>query len=143
MTDDARARLEQTKEALRVAREAHETAIRKVLDLEEAEKVCSRPGCGLHHWDDGAPLTPFTVTVLPGEEGYSEVTQILCQEHNIEVAEALIALGFGSHNHHGTCTLDANAFGTACGGYGKCPHPAEYGPEIVLPETSTYRGPQL
>lgn len=91
----------------------------------------------MHHWDDGAPLTDFTVTILPGEEGYSEVTQILCQEHNIEVTKVLIVLGFGSHNHHGTCTLDAQE---QCGGYGKCPTPADYGPELVVPSTSTYRG---
>lgn len=104
------------------------------VDYDDEDQVCSRPGCGRHHFDDGAPLCDFTILVAPGEEGYSEVTQVLCMEHSAEMVLALRLLGFSSHNHHGTCTLDAEV----CGGYGRCPTPAEYGPELVLPDNSSF-----
>lgn len=105
-------------------------------DEDDESQVCSVPGCGRHHWDDGAPLTDFRVIVLPGEEGYSDVSQLLCMQHSDEIRRKLIDLGFGSHNHHGTCTLDAE---DTCGGYGKCQTPAEYGPELVRPAASSYK----
>lgn len=140
MDNDKIPELEAEIERLRAERD---DLLRKRHQAEEDAEVCSRPGCGFHHWDDGAPLTPVKVEILPGEEGYAEVTQLLCQQHLVEVAEALINLGFGSHNHHGTNMLDSHAYAPLgvidCGGYGKCSHPAEYGPEVVTPETSTYR----
>lgn len=91
--------------------------------------VCSVPGCGVLFEDEGY-LIDITVLTSPGEEGYAEVTQQLCQHHYEEIAPKLMALGFKSHNHHGTNLLDAE---DECGGYGKCPHPVEYGPELVVP----------
>lgn len=131
-------RVEELEAEIGRLREERDDLLRKQQQAAEEAEVCSRPGCGFHHWDDGAPLTPVKVEILPGEEGYAEVTQILCQQHLVEVAVVLIELGFGSHNHHGTNILDLDL---ECGGYGKCPHDVEYGPEIVSPETSTYRGP--
>lgn len=97
--------------------------------VEREETVCSYPGCQTLGDDEGWPtLIHITVLTSPGEEGYAEVTQALCEEHYEIVAPALMALGFKSHNHHGTNLLDAEA---ECGGYGKCPTPAEYGPELV------------
>ena len=98
--------------------------------------VCSVVGCGVTFEDLGY-LIDITVVTSPGEEGYAEVTQWFCQGHYEEVASILRALGFASHNHHGTNLLDAE---DDCGGYGRCAHPVEYGPELVvavLPEAST------
>ena len=101
------------------------------IDYDDETLACSYPGCGLHHWDDGAPLCDYTVVTCPGEEGYAEVTQIFCMEHSQWVVDELLKLGFKSHNHHGTCGLPAD---DECGGYGKCAAPSEYGPELVQPD---------
>lgn len=89
---------------------------------------CSK--CGVVGWEEDGYLIYITVLAHPGEEGYVEVTQALCQRHYEEVAPVLLSLGFKSHNHHGTNLLDAE---DECGGYGKCATPAEYGPELVSP----------
>lgn len=100
-------------------------------DRYSEDDVCSVYGCGRVAADEGWPsLIYITVLVSPGEEGYAEVTQAFCQEHYETTAYALMALGFKSHNHHGTNFLDA---GRECGGYGQCLTPAEYGPELVQP----------
>lgn len=102
--------------------------------IERETDVCSVEGCGRTGDDEGWPtLIYITVLTSPGEEGYAEVTQAFCQEHYEEVAPALMALGFRSHNHHGTNLLDGE---DECGGYGKCPTPAEYGPELVQPQAA-------
>lgn len=95
--------------------------------------VCSVTGCTTG-FDDLGYLIDVTVLTSPGEEGYAEVTQWFCQEHYEEIAPKLMALGFKSHSHHGTNLLDAE---DDCGGYGKCPHPVEYGPELVVPMEPT------
>lgn len=97
---------------------------------EDEDHICSVPGCGVTQEDLGY-LIYITVLTNPGNEGYAEVTQALCQQHYEKAADVLMELGFKSHNHHGTNLLDAEA---ECGGYGKCPHPAEYGPELVQPQ---------
>lgn len=101
---------------------------------ETQELLCSHPGCTVRNWDQGFPLIDITVLCSPGEEGYAEVTQLFCDEHYEEMAAALAALGFVSHNHHGTNLLDGDAdwVDHRCGGYGKCPHEVEYGPELVV-----------
>lgn len=91
--------------------------------------VCSVSGCGVTFEDQGY-LIDITVITSPGEEGFAEVTQWFCQDHYDSIVPKLMALGFKSHNHHGTNLLDAEA---DCGGYDKCPHPVEYGPELVVP----------
>lgn len=90
--------------------------------------VCSVPGCGIS-FDDLGYLIDITVVTSPGEEGYAEVTQWFCQTHYEYMRNQLLSLGFGSHNHHGTNLLDAE---DECGGW-TCPHPVEYGPELVVP----------
>jgi hypothetical protein len=117
----------------------HWTVERKRIYADDGD-VCSVPGCGVG-FDDLGYLIDVTVLTSPGEEGYAEVTQWFCQEHYEEMAPKLMALGFASHNHHGTNLLDAEA---ECGGYGRCPHPVEYGPELVVPvepDPGQYDGP--
>lgn len=102
---------------------------------EDESHICSIPKCGRTAEDEGWPfLIYITVVTSPGEEGYAEVTQALCQRHYEQVAGALIRLGFGSHNHHGTNFLDD---GVTCGGYATCPDPADYGPELVQPRENS------
>lgn len=100
---------------------------------DEEVHVCSRPGCGRRAWDDGIPLTYVRVVVLPGEEGYGEVVQALCDTHLQMMRHALMALGFVSHNHHGTQMLDRP---DVCGGYSGCATPTRYGAELVQPAGS-------
>lgn len=88
------------------------------IDYDDETLACSYPGCGLHHWDDGAPLCDYTVVTCPGEEGYAEVTQIFCMEHSQWVVDELLKLGFKSHNHHGSYPVRIR----------------EYGPELVQPD---------
>lgn len=97
---------------------------------DEDNHICSRPGCGAKAWENDGSLTYVTVVTRVGEEGYGEITQTLCDEHLVAMTHALMTLGFVSHNHHGT-----QMFGdeSVCGGYRNCPHPTEYGPELVQP----------
>lgn len=97
-------------------------------DADEENHVCSRIGCGRKAWDDGVPLTYITVVTQVGEEGYGEIVQALCNEHLAAMTQALKLLGFVSHNHHGTQMFDDDML---CGR--ECPHPTEYGPELVQP----------
>lgn len=91
--------------------------------------VCSVSDCE-GSFDDLGYLIDVTVLTSPGEEGYAEVTQWFCQDHYEEIVPKLMALGFKSHNHHGTNLFDAEK---DCGGYGRCLHPVDYGPELVVP----------
>ena len=99
---------------------------------EDEDHVCSLPGCGAKAWDvDGCPLTYVTVVTQVGEEGYGEVTQVLCNYHLRMVLDGLMLLGFVSHNHHGTQMLDDYVVCGNCGN--RCNHHTEYGPELVQP----------
>lgn len=75
----------------------------------------------------GGDLSDFTVEVRRGEEGHSLVTRFACYEHEGELSEALMKLGFESHRHGGTTFL-ADDEDPACGGYGKCDLFDEEGP---------------
>lgn len=98
--------------------------------IEREETPCSVGDCTTTAADEGwSTLIHITMLTSPGEEGYAEVTQAFCQAHFEVVVPALQALGFKSHNHHGTNSFDAE---DECGGYGKCQTPAEYGPELVV-----------
>lgn len=101
--------------------------------VDEENHLCSFPNCGATAWDDGCPLTYVTVVTRVGEEGYGEITQALCNEHLITVTEYLMAIGFISHNHHGTQMFEDESCGN-CGS--TCPNPTEYGPELVQPNSS-------
>lgn len=50
-------------------------------------------------------LTDIRVVTCEGEEGYSDVTMLLCEEHAADVVNALYALGFRDHAHGGTALL--------------------------------------
>lgn len=73
--------------------------------------------------DDGyGPCVDITVITANGEEGFAQVTRYACFEHLEEIAEALIALGFGQHRHGGSNFLEPRS----CPGYNTmraCPTP--------------------
>ena len=83
--------------------------------------------CSICGEDQGYTLSYVTVLMNPGEEGYAEVTMALCDDHSYEVAVRLQALGFQSHNHHGTNPLASDECEYPC------PLEAEYGPELIQP----------
>lgn len=71
-------------------------------------------------------LTDITVVVADGEEGYSNVTLLLCDDDLNGLAETLRKLGFIDHRHGSTSTLED----IDCPGYydmARCPIPTHYG----------------
>jgi hypothetical protein len=71
-------------------------------------------------------LTDVTVVTADGQEGYSNVTLLLCDEHFRDIADGLIALGFVDHRHGSTSTLEDSS----CPGYEDmeaCLTPTRYG----------------
>lgn len=52
--------------------------------------------------DEDDYLCEVTAVTQPGEEGYSEVTLLLCQSCLIPVLDGLRALGFVNHHHGST-----------------------------------------
>lgn len=81
---------------------------RKALDGETYEapepkhRKCSI--CGAPE-EDVEYLTDVRVITCEGQEGYSDVTQLFCEEHTAEPIEKLMELGFRDHNHGGTAML--------------------------------------
>jgi len=76
--------------------------------------------------DEDEFLTDATVVVADGEEGYSNVTLLLCSDHLDLVAEGLGKLGFIDHRHGATSTLEDRN----CPGFShldQCPTPTHYG----------------
>lgn len=75
---------------------------------------------------DYEPLTDVTVVVADGEEGYSSVTLLLCEDDLARVADGLQELGFTDHRHGSTSTLED----PRCPGFHDmdlCPDPTHYG----------------
>jgi hypothetical protein len=71
-------------------------------------------------------LTDVTVVVADGEEGYSNVTLLLCIDDLAPIADGLQKLGFIDHRHGSTSTLEDRD----CPGYDSmdaCPTPTHYG----------------
>lgn len=71
-------------------------------------------------------LTDVEIIIRKGEEGYDNVKLWFCEDHDEEVIQGLIKLGFGSHKHGGTHSLSD----PECPGYialEECPTPAKYG----------------
>jgi hypothetical protein len=82
------------------------------------EPVCSR--CGKPRSEDAhGILTDVQVVTADGEEGFADVTQLLCNEDLEEVLGGLRALGFKDHRHGGINYLEDDD----CPGWGKCPTP--------------------
>lgn len=78
--------------------------------------------------DEAGYLADFTITVCESEEGYSEVRLLLCEDHMPAMCESLMELGFLSHRHGTTSSLED----VSCPGYkgGPCQWgEVEYGPE--------------
>lgn len=72
-------------------------------------------------------LIDITVTTADGEEGFAQVTQLLCENDYEHVLDTVIALGFVDHHHGGINFLEDLK---CCGGknaYENCPTPSEYG----------------
>ena len=92
------------------------------------ERVCS--WCGMTEDEtEWGSLFDVRVVTREGEEGFADVTQLLCDEHAIEVLEELKALGFKSHIHGGTNSLeDMNCPGSGMIVGGVCPTPVDHDP---------------
>lgn len=90
---------------------------------------CSQCGVKEEESVDGF-LFHFQVITQPGEEGYSDVTQLLCGDCLEPIRVGLIALGFKAH-HHGSTDFLADPFCTGDQGISPCPSPHGYGPIVV------------
>lgn len=62
--------------------------------------------------------------VADGEEGFADITLLLCDECAVPVFNGLVALGFKDHRHGGANHLED----TECPGYrgGECPTPSDW-----------------
>lgn len=72
------------------------------------------------------PLTDVTVITADGEEGYSNITLLLCNDDLIHVTDELQKLGFSDHRHGSTSLLED----PDCPGFEymeSCPNPTHYG----------------
>lgn len=77
-------------------------------------------------------LVPITVTVAPGEEGYAQITMLLCDQHLSIKMLQLLNLGFMDHNHGGIDYLeDLNCPGRI--NMNDCPTPTN-GPVLLTPD---------
>ena len=75
--------------------------------------------------EDGV-LTDVRVIVADGEEGFSDVTLLLCDDHLARMTQKLTKLGFIDHRHGSTSSLeDLTCLGSSF--RGRCPTPTEYG----------------
>lgn len=87
--------------------------------------------CGIDEEDtDYGMLVDFTVVCANGEEGYSNITQLVCDDNGClsVMQKALMTIGFRNHEHGGTCFLQDES---CPGGWQNCPTPTEYGNVIV------------
>lgn len=98
--------------------------------------------CGAD-FDEGGYLIEFTVIVNHGEEGYQEVTQRRCPEHDGQMLDALRELGFVTHEHGSTTLLVAEDCPGETASMDQCPTPTVYGPVTVLPDGKTWQHPDL
>jgi hypothetical protein len=83
---------------------------------------CMHPGCDVTDEDRVDWLFDFTVECAYGEEGWAREKRYVCEEHLPQLAQDLIALGFGSHRHGGINFLEV----TSCPGWthmDSCPTP--------------------
>jgi hypothetical protein len=87
------------------------------------ERFCSR--CGLSEDEtDWLVLLDITVKTCIGEEGFSAVENLYCDECFSDVCDGLMALGFVSHRHGTTSSLeDMDCPGAE--NYGTCPNPTD------------------
>lgn len=92
------------------------------------EHVCPPPPvrlcsiCGIDEKESQwGMLVDFTVICARGEEGYADITQLLCDNCMPSTVHGLQALGFRDHRHGGINYLED---GSCCGGvnaFEKCP----------------------
>lgn len=122
--------------------EAEERVLKAKQELEEAQyallrervsgrrcSVCGRPDEDTDELEWPGFIDVRVITA-DGEEGFADITQLLCAEHFTEVQAALLALGFRDHRHGSTNFLED----MDCPGWGKCPTPTEYGEVTVSPD---------
>lgn len=92
-----------------------------------ADNPPPEPVCSICGDPDGGILTDVRVIIADGEEGYADITQLLCEEHLILMQDELPKLGFRDHRHGGINFLeDPNCPGTT-GSMHDCPTPTGYG----------------
>jgi hypothetical protein len=93
--------------------------------VEVVEDRCSV--CGMTESESGwGMFVDVRVVVAEGEEGFADITQLLCDEHLETVTKALMNLGFKDHRHGGVNYLEDST----CPGENEmdaCPTPTEYG----------------
>lgn len=78
-------------------------------------------GCGVEDDHPWPPWIPIKVEAgPPGEEGHQIVEQVFCDECDVAVLDALIALGFGTHYHGSTNFLEDPCVGENV--YEDCPN---------------------
>lgn len=108
-----------------IARAAAELAI-----PDEPERRCSV--CGMvESATDFESLVDVRVVVANGEEGFADITQLLCDDHLPGILDGLVALGFVDHRHGGINFLEDPSCPGYRGGREACPTPSEYGEYIV------------
>lgn len=97
------------------------------VETEPPEPVCSR--CSKPESEDvHGILTPVQVVTAEGEEGYADVTQLLCNDDLEEVLAGLMALGFKDHRHGGINYLEDDECKATYGSAGcPTPHDEEHG----------------
>lgn len=94
---------------------------------ERSQLRCAR--CGMS--EDAQHLVDVRVVTHEGEEGFADVTMLLCEDHLDGVIEVIVRLGFTDHRHGGADFLEDRH----CPGYEDppaCPTPSEYGPVTVV-----------
>jgi hypothetical protein len=92
----------------------------------QPEPILACAVCHLTQNEMDELLTDVTVVVADGQEGYSNVTLLLCDHDFESIADDLVKLGFIDHRHGGTSTLED----PSCPGYldmNACPTPTRYG----------------
>jgi len=103
----------------------HEEQIARLRAQQDPVYTCAK--CGRTQEEvDHEPLTDVRVIVADGEEGFSDVTLLLCSEHLWGVCAGLQRFGFVDHRHGSTSSLESES----CPGYENmdaCPMPTRYG----------------
>jgi hypothetical protein len=97
------------------------------------ERSCSV--CGVSE-DDTAwgSLVDVRVVIADGEEGFADITQLLCDKHLEHMQIGLSDLGFKDHRHGSINYLEDESCSGAHGRMDNCPTPTEYGRVLVQVE---------
>lgn len=102
--------------------------------VEHHDVVCSR--CGILEGDtEYGRLIDIRVVCQEGEEGFCDITQLLCDICMEAIRINLMELGFVSHHHGSTDLLDGEGFDgkryCVPNPYKKCPIPGPHGRQYI------------